>query len=63
MGSRLKITLKKSSIGFERSQGATVRNLGLRKINQSVVQDDNPVIRGMIHKVRHMVEVTPITEE
>lgn len=60
---KLKITLKKSSIGYERSQGETVRGLGLRKINQVVVQEDNPVIRGMIHKVRHLVEVETATEE
>ncbi len=54
---KLKITLLRSPIGYEQSQRDTVRGLGLRKLRQSVVQEDTPVIRGMIHKVRHMVVV------
>lgn len=57
---KIKITLRRSPIGYEQSQRDTVRGLGLRKMQQSVVQEDTPVIRGMIHKVRHMVEVEPV---
>lgn len=54
---KLSITLVKSAIGYPVRQKATVRALGLRKINQTVVQDDNPVIRGMIDKISHLVRV------
>ncbi len=54
---KLKITLVKSVIGYTEDQKLTVRALGLRKINTSAVQEDNPVIRGMIHKVQHLVKV------
>ena len=63
MSDRLKITLRKSPIGYEHTQRETVHGLGLKKLRQSVVQDDNPVIRGMIHKIRHMVEVESLREE
>jgi large subunit ribosomal protein L30 len=52
---RLKITLVKSPIGSLPQHRSTVRSLGLRKLNQSVEQDDNPAIRGMIHAVGHLV--------
>ena len=54
---RLRITLVRSSIGYSRRQKGTVRALGLRRLHQSVVQDDNSVIRGMVTKVSHLVEV------
>lgn len=54
---QLRITLVKSAIGYSRRQKGTVRALGLRRMNHSVVQEDNPVIRGMINKVSHLVEV------
>ena len=54
---RLKITLVKSTIGFNRTQDATVTGLGLRRINHSVELPDTPETRGMIHKVRHLVTV------
>ena len=63
MAARLKITLRKSPIGYELSQRETARSLGFKKLQQTVVQDDTPVIRGMIHKIRHMVEVESVTEE
>ncbi len=53
----IKITLIKSKIGAIPKQRATVAALGLRKINSSVIQKDNPQIRGMIHRIRHMVKV------
>lgn len=55
---RLKITLVKSTIGFNRTQAETVRGMGLRRIRHMVELPDTPETRGMIHKVRHLVTVT-----
>jgi large subunit ribosomal protein L30 len=55
---QLKITLVKSTIGFNKTQAKTVEGLGLRKLNSSVSLADTPETRGMIHKVRHLVTVT-----
>jgi large subunit ribosomal protein L30 len=54
---KLKITLVKSTIGFNRTQDETVTGLGLRRINHTVELADTPETRGMIHKVRHLVTV------
>ena len=54
---QLRITWKKSWIGFSRDQRETIRALGLRRLHQSVVKEDSPSVRGMIHKVKHLVEV------
>jgi large subunit ribosomal protein L30 len=54
---KLRITLVKSVIGNSRRQKDTVKALGLRRVNESVVQEDNPVIRGMVDKVNHLIEV------
>ena len=56
-GKRLKVTLVRSTIGFDRTQAETVRGLGLRRIRHTVELADTPGIRGMIHKVRHLVTV------
>ena len=56
-GKTLKITLVKSTIGFNRTQAETVTGLGLRRINHSVELADTPETRGMVHKVRHLVTV------
>ena len=53
----LKITLIKSTIGALKVHRATVEALGLRKIGQCVEQKDNEQIRGMIHKVTHLLSV------
>jgi large subunit ribosomal protein L30 len=57
-GKKLKVTLLKSTIGFNKTQAATVQGLGLRKLNSSVELTDTPETRGMIHKVRHLVAVS-----
>jgi large subunit ribosomal protein L30 len=57
-GKRLTVTLLKSTIGFNKTQADTVRGMGLRRLNHSVVLADTPETRGMIHKVRHLVSVT-----
>lgn len=51
--------MKRSTIGFPQDQRGTVAGLGLRRLHQTVEHDDTPSIRGMIHKVRHLVEVEP----
>lgn len=51
------VTLLKSPTGFNRNQGNVVKSLGLRRIRHSVELKDTPSMRGMIHKVRHLVSV------
>jgi large subunit ribosomal protein L30 len=54
---RVRITLVKSPIGFDKTQAATVQGMGLRRIGHSVELVDTPATRGMILKVRHLVTV------
>lgn len=61
--SKLLITYKKSSIGYSKAQKQTIRSLGLRKLNQKVIQPDTPAVRGMVFKVRHLVVVEEIDDE
>lgn len=56
----LRITQKKSSIGYKYDQAATLKALGLGKIGRTVDKVDNPCVRGMIFKVKHLVEVEEI---
>jgi large subunit ribosomal protein L30 len=56
--STLKVTQLKSRNGSDKRQLDTLRSLGLRRINHSVDVNDTPQIRGMLHKVRHLVEVS-----
>jgi large subunit ribosomal protein L30 len=56
-GRRLRVTQVRSTIGYEKTQGRVVRGLGLRRIGHSVEVQDTPAMRGMIHKVRHLVAV------
>ena len=56
-GGTLTITLLRSPIGFKHNQGTVLKSLGLRRIRHSVELKDTPATRGMIHKVRHLVEV------
>lgn len=50
-------------IGYSRDQKDTIRALGLRRLNQSVVKPDTPSVRGMVNKVTHMVVVEELTDE
>jgi len=59
----LKITLVKSAIGYSETHKQTVRALGLRKMNQVVIQEDNPTIRGMLSKINHLVVIEEQVEE
>jgi large subunit ribosomal protein L30 len=56
-GATMKVTLTKSPTGFDRKQAVVVRGLGLRRIRHTVELKDTPETRGMVHKVRHLVEV------
>ncbi|MDE0139474.1 MAG: 50S ribosomal protein L30 [bacterium] len=56
-GEMLRITLRRSVIGEKHKARATVRSLGLKKLNASVERPDSPELRGMLHRVRHLVEV------
>ncbi|UOQ83927.1 50S ribosomal protein L30 [Gracilibacillus salinarum] len=60
MSNKLEITLKRSVIGRSEVQKATVQTLGLKKIHQSVVREDTPVVRGMITKVSHLIDVKEV---
>jgi len=57
---KLRITWVKSSIGYSQRQKGTVRALGLRHLGDVVEQADTPVIRGMVNKVSHLVQVEEI---
>ncbi|HUW63761.1 MAG TPA: 50S ribosomal protein L30 [Spirochaetia bacterium] len=59
---KLKITLIKSLIGRPEKQRVVVRTLGLRKMNQTVVQEDSPAIRGMVAKVDFLLRVEELGE-
>jgi len=61
--SHLEITQIKSAIGRLPSHRGTLRALGLKRIRHTVVQEDNPVIRGMVRKVAYLVEVRPIEKK
>ena len=56
-GKTLNVTLVRSTIGFDKTQAKTVQGMGLRKIRHTVELPDTPEMRGMIHKVRHLVTV------
>ena len=60
MANNLEITLARSPIGFERSQGQTARALGLTKRGMTVVRPNNESIRGMVFKIRHLVAVSEV---
>ena len=59
---KVKVTQRRSVIDRPRDQKATVRALGLHRIGDSVVKDDRPEIRGMIAKVRHLVDVEEVAQ-
>ena len=61
--SKLRITQTRSAIGRPRTHKRTIRALGIRRCNQSVIQEDTPSIRGMIFQVRHLVEVEELSEQ
>lgn len=54
---QIKITQKKSAIGRTLRQKRTVKALGLKRINDSIIHNDTPAVKGMINKVRHLIEI------
>ena len=60
---QLQITQVKSGIGSPPDHRGTLRALGLKRMHQTVVHDDNPVIRGMVRKVSYLLEVRPATSK
>ncbi|MDZ4719499.1 MAG: 50S ribosomal protein L30 [Roseiflexaceae bacterium] len=60
---KLKIKYTKSAIGYSYMQKDTIRSLGLKKLNSTVIQEDTPSTRGMIFKVRHLVTVVEIADD
>jgi len=60
MATRLRIKYVKSSIGYNVRQKRTIEALGLRRLGDVVEQDDSLVIRGMVRKVRHLVQVEEV---
>jgi large subunit ribosomal protein L30 len=59
----VRVTYVKSAIGYAHDQKATIRSLGLRRLNQTVTLPDNPSVRGMCFKVRHLVRVEDGAEQ
>jgi large subunit ribosomal protein L30 len=57
---RLRITYRRSAIGYEQSQKDTIQRLGFRRLNQTIEHDDSASIRGMVFKVRHLVDVEEV---
>ena len=56
MSGQLKVTLVKSAIGYSQKQRENLKGLGLKKIRQVRILEDTPAVRGMVNKVRHLVE-------
>jgi large subunit ribosomal protein L30 len=56
-GKMIKLTLVKSAIGFPEPQKATVRALGFHRLHETVEREDTPVLRGMIAKVVHLIQI------
>ena len=60
MANKLRVTWVKSSIGYTVRQKQTIRALGLKRLNQSVEHYDTPVLRGMLDRVQHMLNIEVI---
>lgn len=59
---KLKITLKKSPLGYDYRQRRTAKALGLRKVDDTKIHNNSPQIRGMIKKIEHLLEVEEIKD-
>ena len=60
---KLRIKWVRSQIGYAEVQRRTIKALGLKRLHQSVEHEDSPTIRGMVHKVRHMLAVEAVEGE
>ena len=63
MADKVRVVWKRSAIGRQEDQKRTIRALGLKRLGDSVEHSDSRAIRGMITKVRHLVEVSEIPQE
>ena len=63
MAKKLQITWVKSAIGYSRGQKETIRALGFKRLGESLVKEDCPVIQGMVEKVRHLLEIEGVGDE
>ena len=57
---KIKVIWQKSGIGYAEDQKRTIKSLGFKRLNQSVIHNDNAAVRGMILKVRHLVRVEEV---
>jgi large subunit ribosomal protein L30 len=62
VATKLRITWRKSAIGYSHDQKRTLRALGLRRLGQTVERGESSTLRGMIHKIRHLVTVEEESE-
>jgi large subunit ribosomal protein L30 len=60
MANKLRVTWTKSAIGFAKDQKRTIKALGLKRLNHTVEHDDTPAVRGMMFKVRHLINVEEV---
>lgn len=60
---KLRIKWVKSSIGYSQRQKATIKSLGLRRLGDTVEWKDDPVTRGMVNRVKHLVEVEEVNDQ
>ena len=60
---KLHVTWEKSAIGYNKRQRMTLKALGFRSLNQTIIHADLPAIRGMVNKVRHLVRVEEVADE
>jgi len=63
LADKIRVTWKKSAIGYKENQKRTIQALGLRRLGHSVEHTDNRAVRGMITKVRHLVEVADVSSD
>jgi large subunit ribosomal protein L30 len=63
MSAELEITQVKSGVSTPRDHRGTLRALGLKRMHQTVVHEDTPVVRGMVHKIAYLLEVREVTKK
>ncbi len=63
MAAKIRVTWKKSAIGYKEDQKRTIQALGLKRLGHSVEHRDSRAVRGMITKVRHLVEVAELPQD
>jgi large subunit ribosomal protein L30 len=59
-GATLRVTYAKSAIGYPQDQKDTIKALGFRRLNQTIERADNAALRGMLHKVKHLINVEEV---